>query len=102
MSEANGGSSGFVIGFFLGAATGGVAALLLAPKSGRELREELAEERARVRERAYEKARELKTRGARAENEARKAARVEGVKETAHILRTGQSRDEHTSPAAQS
>ena len=36
--------SGFLSGFFWGAVVGGVAALLYAPKSGRELREDLSEE----------------------------------------------------------
>ena len=42
MASDNGGAN-FLVGFFVGAAMGVMGALLLAPKSGRELREELAD-----------------------------------------------------------
>ena len=41
MSKNNG---SFLLGAIFGAALGGVAALLCAPKSGRELREDLSDE----------------------------------------------------------
>ena len=44
MSEQNSSnySKGFVLGAIIGGAIGAITALLLAPKSGRELREDLA------------------------------------------------------------
>ena len=41
---SNNNNNGFFLGALFGAAIGGVAALLYAPKSGRELREDLMEE----------------------------------------------------------
>jgi gas vesicle protein len=54
-SEGNGGN--FFAGFLVGAALGAIAALLLAPKSGRELRESLAEEGKKLRDRAVDEGR---------------------------------------------
>jgi gas vesicle protein len=53
MASENGGSS-FLAGFLVGAALGAIAALLLAPKSGRELRDSLAEEGKKLRDRAVD------------------------------------------------
>ena len=46
--------------FMLGAATGGIAALLLAPTSGRELRERIGEDTEKLRLATTEKAREAR------------------------------------------
>jgi gas vesicle protein len=54
-SEGNGGN--FLAGFLVGAALGAIAALLLAPKSGKELREALAEEGKKLRDRAVDEGR---------------------------------------------
>ncbi len=56
MASENGGSN-FLAGFLVGAALGAIAALLLAPKSGRELRESLAEEGKKLRDRAVDEGR---------------------------------------------
>lgn len=91
--------SGFVVGFFMGGAMGAMAALLLAPKSGREIREELLERgeelRGRgeqLRDRAYGTARELRSRGEQAAEKTRQTAReaAEGVKQAARILKDGE------------
>jgi gas vesicle protein len=42
MTESSGGGSGFLMGLACGAAVGAAVALLLAPKSGVEMREDLA------------------------------------------------------------
>jgi gas vesicle protein len=54
-SDSNGGN--FLAGFLVGAALGAIAALLLAPKSGKELREALAEEGKKLRDRAVDEGR---------------------------------------------
>jgi gas vesicle protein len=84
--------AGFITGFFLGTAVGAMAALLLAPRSGRDMREELVEGSERLRERASSTAQELATRGAKATEQTRKTAReaAQGVKEAARILRRGE------------
>lgn len=61
MSSDNGGAN-FLVGFFVGAAMGAMGALLLAPKSGRELRETLADEGRRLRERARDESRRVRER----------------------------------------
>jgi gas vesicle protein len=58
MASDNGGGN-FFAGFLVGAALGAIAALLLAPKSGRELRESLAEEGKKLRDRAVDEGRRL-------------------------------------------
>ena len=93
---SNGGES-FVAGFFVGAAFGAVAALLLTPKTGKEMREKLAEEGKRLKERTedtisevrekgeevYEKAREALTETAEgAENVARTITETPGAAES--------------------
>lgn len=56
MASENGGGS-FLAGLVVGAAVGAIAALLLAPKSGKELRESLSEEGRKLRERAMREGR---------------------------------------------
>ncbi|MGH9322909.1 MAG: YtxH domain-containing protein [Vicinamibacteria bacterium] len=93
MREDNG--IGFMTGFFTGAAVGAMAALLLAPKSGRELREELAEGSGRLRERAYGTARELRERGEHAVDATRRTVReaASEVKDVSRRLRRGEARE---------
>lgn len=69
------GSYGFTSGLFLGATLGAVAALLLAPKSGREVRDGLYTGAERLKERASAKASEIVGRGEAAIENARQAAR---------------------------
>ena len=54
-SDNDGGN--FLAGFLVGATIGAIAALLLAPKSGRELREALTEEGRKLRDRAVDEGR---------------------------------------------
>jgi gas vesicle protein len=61
MASENGGAN-FLVGFFVGAAMGAMGALLLAPKSGRELRESLVDESKRLRDRAVEEGRRARER----------------------------------------
>jgi gas vesicle protein len=56
MASDNGGGN-FLAGFLVGATLGAVAALLLAPKSGRELRESLTEEGMKLKDRAVDEGR---------------------------------------------
>lgn len=56
MANDNGGAS-FLAGFLVGAAIGAIGALLLAPKSGKEMRESLAEEGRKLRDRARDEGR---------------------------------------------
>ena len=56
MASDNGGAS-FLAGFLVGAAIGAIGALLLAPKSGKEMRESIAEEGRKLRDRAREEGR---------------------------------------------
>lgn len=56
MASDNGGAN-FLAGFLVGATLGAIAALLLAPKSGKELRESLAEEGKKIRDRAVDEGR---------------------------------------------
>lgn len=92
MATDNSGAN-FLVGFFVGAAMGVMGALLLAPKSGRELREELVDEGRKLRDRAVDDARrarerteevagEIKTRGEAAFQKGR-----EGVAETTETAR---------------
>lgn len=61
MANDNSGAN-FLVGFFVGAAMGVMGALLLAPKSGRELREELADEGRKLRDRAVDESRRVRER----------------------------------------
>jgi len=56
MASDNGGGN-FLAGFLVGATIGAIAALLLAPKSGRELRESLTEEGKKLKDQALEEGR---------------------------------------------
>jgi gas vesicle protein len=56
MASDNGGAN-FLAGFLVGATLGAIAGLLLAPKSGKELRESLVEEGKKLRERAVDEGR---------------------------------------------
>ncbi len=87
MSNENGGAN-FLTGFFIGAALGAMAALLFAPRTGKELRDSLAEEGKRLRERAEGTLSELKGRGEEAFQKTRDTLRdtAEGVKEAARSL----------------
>ena len=88
----NNGGYGFVSGLFLGATMGAMAALLLAPKSGREVRADLYAGGVRLKERASVKATDLIGRGEAAIEKAKEAARetADGVKRGAsRLLRTG-------------
>jgi gas vesicle protein len=88
MANGNGGSN-FLVGFFMGAAMGAMAALLLAPKSGRELRESLIDEGTKLRGRASEEGRKLRERAeekvaeVRGRGEEAYARGREGLAETA-------------------
>jgi gas vesicle protein len=87
------GSHGFVSGLFLGATLGAMAALLLAPKSGREVRANLYAGGERLKERAYVSAIDLIGRGEAAIENAKEAARetADGVKRgAARLLRKGE------------
>ena len=92
MANENGGAS-FLAGLLVGAALGAIGALLLASKSGKELRESLVEEGKKLRDRAMEEGRrmaehseetlgEYRDRGEAAYQKAR-----EGVSETAETAK---------------
>lgn len=84
---------GFVTGLLLGSTMGAMAALLLAPKSGREVRADLYAGGKRLKDRASVKATDLLDRGEAAFEKAKEAARetTEGVKRNAsRLLRTGE------------
>jgi gas vesicle protein len=90
--ETNGGH-GFVSGLFLGATLGAMAALLLAPKSGSEVRAELYAGGERLKRRASNTAADLIGRGEAAIETAKEAARetADGVKRGAsRLLRKGE------------
>lgn len=61
MANDNNGAN-FLVGFFVGAAMGAMGALLLAPKSGRELRGELIDEGRKLRDRAVDEGRRVRER----------------------------------------
>ena len=84
---------GFVTGLLLGATMGAMAALLLAPKSGREVRADLYAGGERLKERASVKATDLIGWGEAAIEKAKEAARetADGVKRGAsRLLRKGE------------
>ncbi len=86
MTESNEGY-GFVSGLFIGATLGAMAALLFAPKAGREVRADLYAGSERLKSRASNKARDLVGRGEAAIEMAKDAAR-----ETADGVKRGASR----------
>jgi gas vesicle protein len=73
----------FVVGFFLGGTLGAMAALLVAPKSGAELRGEFAEGGKKIRETTVKAAAELKSskQDAREAFERAREALLEAAKE---------------------
>lgn len=83
--------AGFVTGFFAGAALGAMTALLLAPRSGRELRAEIGAEGERLRGRARDTASEFRGRSDESLEKTRETVReaAEGFREAAEILRKG-------------
>ena len=87
MASDNGGAN-FLVGFFVGAAMGVMGALLLAPKSGRELRDELVDEGKKLRDRAADGGRRIRDRSEevvsdiRGRGEAAYQAGREGIAET--------------------
>lgn len=85
-------ASGFLTGFLMGTTVGAMAALLLAPKSGSDVRQDLAEGGERLRDRAKEAAAQIESRGARAVDHTRQATQeaVAGVKKAAaQVLEDG-------------
>jgi gas vesicle protein len=89
MSSGNGGMR-FLAGFFVGATLGSAVAVLLAPKTGRELRESLNDEAKRARERASGAASEIRTRGEKAAAKTRQTLSdtVERLKEAGYSLKS--------------
>lgn len=81
MASENGGAN-FLVGFFVGAALGAMGALLLAPKSGRELRESLADESKRLRDRAEGALSDVRERGGEVYQKTR-----DGLAETAETAK---------------
>jgi gas vesicle protein len=97
------GSHGFASGLFLGATLGAVSALLLAPRSGREVRAGLYAGGKRLKERAVFQASDLIGRGEAAMETAREAARetADGVKRgAARILGTSEERRAESIPSS--
>ena len=86
MSNSNG--YGFVAGFFLGSVMGAAVALLMAPKSGAELRENLAEEGKKLRETTSSNVSELREKGGELYGRVRKTINetADGVKKAAHTI----------------
>jgi gas vesicle protein len=72
VSDGNGGYN-FLAGFFVGAALGAMAALLLTPKTGKEMRETLAEESKKLKSRTEGAVSDIRTRGEEAYDKAREA-----------------------------
>lgn len=92
MASDNGGAN-FLVGFFVGAAMGAMGALLLAPKSGRELRESLVDEGKRLKERAVEEGRRVRERSEAVVADVRERGETafertrEGIAETSSVAR---------------
>ncbi len=88
MASDNSGAN-FLVGFFVGTAIGAMAALLLAPKSGKELRERIVDEGKRLRTRATEEGRRLAERSDEVISDVRDRGQAayqkgrEGIQETA-------------------
>ncbi|HSF15980.1 MAG TPA: YtxH domain-containing protein [Vicinamibacteria bacterium] len=64
-------SGNFLVGFFVGVALGGIAALLLAPKSGKKLRRDVSREGRKLAHRASEMVEEIRDKGVDAYEKAR-------------------------------
>jgi gas vesicle protein len=84
MSDGDGGYN-FLAGFFVGAALGAMAALLLTPKTGKEMRETLAEESKRFKSRTEGAVSDLRSRGEEAYGRAREAV-TEGTERARDAL----------------
>ena len=61
----------FLVGFFIGVALGGMAALLLAPMSGKKLRRDVGREGRKLAHRASEMVEEIRDKGVDAYERAR-------------------------------
>jgi gas vesicle protein len=87
MASDNSGAN-FLVGFFVGAAIGVMGALLLAPKSGKEMRESLAEGGRKLRDRAMDEGRRAMERSSELVGDARQRGEAayqkarEGIHET--------------------
>ena len=57
-------SANFLVGFFVGVALGSMAALLLAPASGKKLRRDVSREGRKLAHRAAETVEEIRDKGA--------------------------------------
>ena len=92
MANDNNGAN-FLVGFFVGAAMGVMGALLLAPKSGRELRDELVDEGRKLRDRAMDEGRRARERSSEVADELRERGEAafekgrEGLTETTEAAR---------------
>jgi gas vesicle protein len=89
MSSSDG--YGFVAGFFLGSALGAAVALLIAPKSGVQLRQDLAEEGKKLRDTTSGNVSELREKSQELYGKARETVveTAEGVKKAAHTITQG-------------
>jgi gas vesicle protein len=76
MTHTNG--HGFSAGLCLGAALGAIAALLLTPRSGREIRSGISRGAGRLKDRAQETAGEIRQRGESLVRRAREAGDSRG------------------------
>lgn len=87
MANDNSGAN-FLVGFFVGAAIGVMGALLLAPKSGKEMRDSLAEGGRKLRDKAMDEGRRFAERSdeilgtAKERGEAAYQKTREGINET--------------------
>jgi len=92
MANDNNGAN-FLVGFFVGAAMGVMGALLLAPKSGRELRDELVDEGRKLRDRAMDEGRRVRERSGEVAGDLRERGEAayekgrEGLNETTDAAR---------------
>jgi gas vesicle protein len=66
--------SSFSNGLLIGAALGALAALLFAPKTGREMRDTLTRETSRLKDNAYKAANDLRDKGTKLVDRAQKRA----------------------------
>lgn len=89
MSNSDG--YGFVAGFFFGSVLGAAVALLVAPKSGVQLRQDFAEEGKKLRETTSSNVSELREKGQELYGKARETIveTAEGVKKAAHTITRG-------------
>ncbi|MGH9461886.1 MAG: YtxH domain-containing protein [Vicinamibacteria bacterium] len=83
-----GGGANFLVGLFVGAALGVMAALLLAPKARKEIEDKLAEEGRKLREKAEAKLADLRGAGEDLAGRSREAysETAQGVKKAARAF----------------